>query len=219
MAFNFFWIPIAAILGFSVSAVFSGWLRMPRNIYLMFYIPLAGALFVIFVNSGDISFGEILLLNWYWGLLVAAIASFIVIRNVLAQPSSPHNKGLLLARDILWPGFAYGLIDSLLLSVLPILAVKEALAGTSWIEGWAGQIAFGAIALVASAVVTIIYHLGYIEFRNKNVFWTVFGNGVMSLAFLLTMSPLAAILPHIAMHVTAMVHGRETTGQVPPHYH
>ena len=27
-----------------------------------------------------------------------------------------------------------------------------------------------------------------------------------------------AILPHIGMHITAMVHGRETTGQVPPHY-
>jgi len=50
------------------------------------------------------------------------------------------------------------------------------------------------------------------------VIWPVIGNGVLSLAFLLTMSPLAAILPHIAMHITAMIHGRETTGQVPPHY-
>jgi len=49
-------------------------------------------------------------------------------------------------------------------------------------------------------------------------FWPLIGNGVLSMAYLLTMNPLAAMLPHIAMHITAMIHGRETTCQVPPHY-
>jgi hypothetical protein len=60
--------------------------------------------------------------------------------------------------------------------------------------------------------------LGYPEFCGKNVLWPNIGNGVLSLAFILTTNPLAAILPHMAMHVAAMIHGKETTGQVPPHY-
>jgi len=72
--------------------------------------------------------------------------------------------------------------------------------------------------MLASLIVTTLYHLGYPEFRGKEVIWPNIGNGVMTLAYLLTMNPLAAILPHIAMHIAAMIHGRETTGQVPPHY-
>jgi hypothetical protein len=71
---------------------------------------------------------------------------------------------------------------------------------------------------MASLFVTALYHLGYPEYRNKKVLWTMFGNGILSLAYILTMSPLAAILPHIAMHMAAMTHGPKTTGQVPPHY-
>lgn len=219
MLFNLIWIIIASIIGFAVSAIFAGWLKIPRNLYLLIYIPVVAILFFAFIKINDISWFEILMKNWYWGLLGAAIASFIVIRNVLSQPSSERNAGLPLIRDILWPGFSYGLVDSLLLSVLPILAVFISFSDIEWAEGFLGKIAIGIIALIASSIVTVAYHLGYPEFRNKKVSWTVFGNGVLSLAYLLTMSPLAAILPHIAMHITAMVHGQATTGQVPPHYH
>jgi hypothetical protein len=52
--------------------------------------------------------------NWVWGLLGAVIAAVFVIKNVLTQPSSERQKGFALLTDILWPGFTYGLIDSLL---------------------------------------------------------------------------------------------------------
>lgn len=212
------WIIIAALAGFGVSAIFAGWLKLPRNIYLIIYIPLAGALFAVFILYSEIDVGQLIAHNAYWGLLGAVIASFFVIRNVLSQPSSERNRGVALVLDILWPGFAYGLIDALLLSVLPVLAVREAFADPLLSSGWPGKIAFGLMALVASLIVTAAYHLGYPEFRNKKVLWVMLGNGVLSLAYILTMNPLAAILPHIGMHITAMIHGRESTGQVPPHY-
>jgi hypothetical protein len=219
MVLNLIWIIIASLAGFGISAICAGWLKLPRNVYLLCYIPLAGVLFALFVITTGIHIGKLISHHWYWGLLGAAVASFIVIRNVLSQPSSERSRGPALVLDILWPGFAYGLVDSLLLSVLPILAVSEAFADPLLSGGWPGKIAFGAIALVASLIVTAAYHLGYPEFRNKRVLWTMFGNGVLSLAYILTMNPLAAILPHIGMHITAMIHGKESTGQVPPHYH
>ena len=212
------WIIVASLLGFCIPAIFAGWLKLKRNLYLLFYVPLVGALFLAFIISNDIDVKELIVHNWYWGLAGALIASAFVTKNVLAQPPSQRNKGMALVSDILWPGFAYGLIDSLFLSVLPILAVRIALAETNWTNGWMGVIGLGAIALCASFLVTVVYHLGYPEYRGKNVLYPMVGNGVFSLAFLLTMNPLAAILPHIGMHITAMIHGRETTGQVPPHY-
>jgi hypothetical protein len=46
----------------------------------------------------------------------------------------------------------------------------------------------------------------------------VLGNGVISLAYLLTTNPLAALLSHVAMHVTAVLHGLNSAVQLPPHY-
>lgn len=218
MIINLIWIIIASIIGFGISSIFAAWLKIRRNLYLLVYIPVVVVFFILFIIVNDISLKEIFIKNWYWGLLGAAIASFIVIRNVLSQPASKMNTGIALLRDIIWPGFAYGFVDSLLLSILPILSITISLSEFSWSEGWMGKIVIGIIALLASSIVTVAYHLGYPEFRNKNVFWTVFGNGVLSLAYLLTMNPLAAILPHIGMHIAAMIHGRGTTGQVPPHY-
>lgn len=212
------WIIAAALLGYGIAATFAGKLKLQRDIYLLFYIPLVSVLILAFIRLNAINIKETIAHNWGWGLIAALIAGVLVIRNVMSQPSSEPNKGMALVSDILWPGAAYGLIDALLLSVLPILAIRLLLTGNFWVGSWVGRICLGSIGLIASFFVTTLYHLGYPEFRGKKVIWPNIGNGVLSLAYLLTMNPLAAILPHIAMHIAAMVHGRETTGQVPPHY-
>jgi len=215
---NIIWILIAAIFGFGIAAIFAGLLKLQRNIYLIIYIPLVLGLFIWFVTAMKISVADLFLYNWYWGLIGAVIAGAFVIKNVYSQPSSGKSKGMALLIDITWPGLIYGLTDALLLSVLPILSVNLTFSDSSVGELWYGKIGIGILALLASFFVTTAYHLGYPEFRGKQVIWPNVGNGVLSLACILTLSPLAAILPHMAMHVAAMIHGRETTGQVPPHY-
>lgn len=212
------WILYASILGFAVAAIFAGLLKLQRNIYLLLYIPLVAALFALFIISNKLNITEMIVHNWYWGLIGAMLAGAFVIKNVFSQPSSKRSNGLGLITDIVWPGLTYGLVDALLLSILPILAIQLALTDTAWTQNWYGKIGFGTIGLLASFLVTTAYHLGYPEFRGKKVIWPNIGNGVLSLAFILTMNPLAAILPHMAMHVAAMIHGKDTTGQVPPHY-
>jgi hypothetical protein len=216
MALNLIWILVASIIGFALAFTFAGLLKLERNIYLLFYIPVSIGLFCAFMISNQISVVETITHNLLPGLAGAVVAAGFVIKNVVSQPSSERNKGLALLTDIIWPGFAYGLTDALLLSVLPILAIKSMFAGTEL--STAGKVGFGVAAFTASLFITVIYHLGYPEFRGKKIIWPAIGNGVLSLAFILTMNPLAAILPHIGMHIAAMLHGRETTGQVPPHY-
>jgi len=212
------WILSASFLGFGVASIFAGLLKLPRNLYLLVYIPVVAAFFFLFIVTYEISLNEILSHNWYWGVIGALLAGAFVIKNVYSQPASKRSTGLALFTDITWPGLIYGLMDALLLSVIPVLAVMIALSDYAWTQNWLGKIGLGFIGLLASFFVTTAYHLGYPEFRGKNVIWPNIGNGVLSLAFILTMNPLAAILPHMAMHVAAMIHGKETTGQVPPHY-
>ncbi len=218
MTSGLLWILVASLTGFATASTFAGWLRLQRNLYLLFYIPLVSALFLLFILSNKFNVRELLIHNWYWGLLGAILAAGFVIKNVLSQPSSERQKGFALLSDILWPGFAYGMIDALLLSVLPVLAVRMAFADSLDSGTLSGKLLFLLAGLLSSFFATTVYHLGYPEFRSRKVLWPNIGNGVLTLAYLLTMNPLAAILPHIAMHIAAMLHGRETTGQVPPHY-
>jgi membrane protease YdiL (CAAX protease family) len=83
---------------------------------------------------------------------------------------------------------------------------------------WPGKIAAGGLALLASAVVTAVYHLGYPEFRGPQVMLPVFGVSVMSLAYVITRNPLSAVLSHVAMHVAAVLYGLHSVVQLPPHY-
>lgn len=212
------WIFSASFLGFGIASIFAGLLKLPRNMYLLVYIPFVAAFFFSFIVINKISLTGILSHNWYWGVFGALLAGAFVIKNVYSQPASKKSTGLAFLTDITWPGLVYGLMDALLLSVIPVLAVRIALSDLAWTQNWLGKICLGFIALLASFFVTTAYHLGYPEFRGKKVLWPNIGNGVLSLAYILTMNPLAAILPHMAMHVAAMIHGKETTGQVPPHY-
>jgi hypothetical protein len=41
--------------------------------------------------------------------------------------------------------------------------------------------------------------------------------GVMSIAYIASRNPLAAVLSHVAMHVAAVLHGIDSTVQLPPH--
>lgn len=215
---SIFWILTAALLGFAIAAVFAGLLKLPRTYYLLVYIPIVAAFFALFAATNKINLKELLAHNWYWGLAGALITGAFVVKNVYSQPASERRSGAAFIRDIAWPGLIYGLIDALLLTVLPVLAVKIALGGPAWTEVWYGKVGTGIIGLLASFLVTTAYHLGYPEFRGKKIIWPNVGNGILSLAFILTANPLAAVLPHMAMHVAAMIHGPKTTGLVPPHY-
>ena len=76
---------------------------------------------------------------------------------------------------------------------------------------WAG------VALLASLGVAAAYHLGFAEFRGPSLAGPLIGNGIITLSYLLTGSPVAPILAHVIMHAAAVFHGMETTAQLPPH--
>jgi hypothetical protein len=120
--------------------------------------------------------------------------------------------------DLLWSGLVYGLTDALLLSVFPVLATWQAFTLLDWTGTWPGKIMVGVIAALTSLFVTIAYHLGYPEYRGKGLMGPVIGNTTMTLGYLLTNNPLAAVLSHIAMHIAGVLRGPASVTQLPPHY-
>jgi hypothetical protein len=171
------------------------------------------------MSWSGLSLKELVQHNWVWGVIGAVLVGMFVVRNILSQHTSTRAKGLPLILDLLWSGVVYGLMDALLLSVLPVLATWQAFSALGWTANWPGKIAVGAIAFVASLLITICYHLGYPEYRVKGgVSGPTIGNGIMTLGYLLTNNPISAIISHIAMHIAGVLHGPDSVMQLPPHY-
>jgi hypothetical protein len=212
------WIVAAGFLGFALSMIFAGIFHLPRNLYLIPYIGISGLFFYAYIRWSGTSIGEAIRHNWIWGLVGAVLLTLFTVKNVLSQPVSPRSEGFSLVFDLLWSGVAYGSMDALLLTVLPVLATWQAFTLMGWTTNWQGKILVGIIAVLASVLVTAAYHLGYPEYRGKGLFGPVVGNTSMTLGYLITTNPLAAILSHIAIHIAAVLHGPASVMQLPPHY-
>ena len=212
------WMMAAGLLGFAISFMFAGVLRLPRNIYLIPYVGFAGLFLYAFVRWSGISVGDLVRHHWVWGMIGGILLAIFTVNNILSQPASPSAAGFTLGFDILWSGVIYGLTDALLLSVLPVLAIWQAFTLLNWTTNWPGKLLVGGLAILASLLVTIAYHLGYPEYQGKGLFGPVIGNTTMTLGYLITNNPLAAVISHIAMHITGVLHGPASVVQLPPHY-
>jgi hypothetical protein len=210
------WFIGSCIWGFIVSAVFSEKLKLSRRVYLIPYVVLTGVLVVLYFMLNNIPVFEILKTNWIWGIVAGVLVSAFLVKTVFNNPKSRETKGWHFVWDLVWIGIAYGLIDALFLNVMPVVMVNTAIPTLGWIA-WLDTLVISIIALSASLLITLIYHLGYGEFRNKSVIMVLVGNTLITLAFIVTGSPLGAIISHTVMHIAAAVVGPETTIQLPPH--
>lgn len=148
--------------------------------------------------------------RWGWRVVGGAVVGAGLVQTVRRQPRSPRPSGGRLAGELAWWGGVYGVADALLLNVLPVLATRRALADQ-------GRIRAGVAGVAASVVVTLAYHLGFPELRNRAMVGPLIGD-VISVGYAATGQPLKPLIAHVAMHVAAVLQGAGGTAQLPPHY-
>src|SRR6266496_969241 len=210
------WTITASLLGLSISAVFAGILRLPRTVFLVPYVLFVGIFLYGYVRWEDLNVGELIRQNCIWGVVAAAVVAIFMIRNVLSQPASPRSQGSKLLFELFWFGIVYGAVDGLFLSVFPVLMTSQAF--TTLGDTTLGKIEFALLALIASELITLAYHVGYPEFRNSSLIFAAFGNGIITIAYLVSLNPISSLVSHVVMHIAAVWHGSEHTVQLPPHY-
>jgi hypothetical protein len=126
------------------------------------------------------------------------------------QPRGPRSQGWRLVAALAWEGVLYGSTEGLLLSVLPVLVTWQAFAAHGWTSGTGRSLVAGIAAMAASLMVIVAHHLGYRGFHDRAALVPVLvGCGLLSLAYLLTASPLAAVGGHIILHAALNLRGTE----------
>ena len=206
------------MISFLVPFVLADQLGLQRDAYYGLYAAVVVGLFLGWARDTGQSVREMCARRWRLALALgigfAAITSFIALR---AEDAGPTADGLSLVGSLVWRGLMYGAIDGLLLSAFPILVVFAALAGSRLRQARGGIVVVGAIALMASVLMTATYHLGYSDFRSSKVRKPISGDLVWSVPTLVTLNPIGAPIAHAALHVTAVLHNSETDLFLPPH--
>ena len=206
------WPLAAGTVGLFSAGLFSSWLQVPRAWFVTAHTLATAAVAAAYMSSTGTRPSAILA-RWRPGVVAGLIAGAVLIRGVLSQPGSalPHAP----VAAILWLGAVYGTVDALLLNIIPVHPLESTLpVGADWRDVLRRSVA----ALGASLVVTALYHLGFAEFRGPELIQPLIGNAVITAAYLVSRSPLAAILSHVTMHIAAAVHGMNSAVQLPPHY-
>jgi hypothetical protein len=204
------WLLAIAGGSFLISWVLTDLLKVRR-------LPYVGALAVLSAGliAGYLSWSEagaaFWTERWPWGLLAAALTGAFLAAMVSRIPGA-HGMSRPGPGASVWEGVIYGSAEGLLLSVLPVVATWQAFAALGWTEGWLGVVA-GAAALVASVAVIVVHHLGYREYRGPAIRSPVIACTILSLGYLLTANPIAAMGGHVVLHLAMMRRGME----LPPH--
>jgi len=201
---NLVWLIAVSLGAFLVSWFLTDRLRVHRPLYVGLLAILASALSAAYLTWSGLGIG-FWVNNWAWGLVGAVLASglltVLLSRRVTEAGSHPRRIGV---REVVWEAAVYGAAEGLLLSVLPVVIVWQAATGMK-----AGTVIAGSLALIASVAVIAIHHLGYSDFRGKKMRLAIAGCLPLSLAYVLTGSPISAIGAHMVLHFVALRRGME----------
>lgn len=208
---------MAAGVGLASSLIFSGVLQLPRGGFVASWTIVAAVFLTWYLMSQRIDIRTQLQRRWVSGLVGGVIFGALLVRQVFSQPASTRAEGLSLAAELLAFGLVYGVVDALMLTVVPVLSLYG-MRQANALQAAGARYRWAAVALLGSALVAAAYHAGFAEFRETQLVQPVIGNVLITLSYLLTGSPVAPIVSHVLMHVAAVLHGAAATAQLPPHY-
>ena len=201
------WLAGVAVASFLVTWVITDRIGIGRAVYVGVLAAVTGGLAVGYqLWSG--SAGDFWTNQWPWGILGALVAGGALAAAARRLPIATHAHPDATGARFLWEAAIYGSAEGLLLSVLPVVITWQALTALGW-----GGVAAGAAALAASAIVIVVHHLGYAEFRSRRMVFALVGCLPLSLAVLLTGSAVAAIGGHIILHAAMIRRGVELPPQ------
>ncbi len=202
---------LAFLLPFMLTSVFS----LQHDVYYLIYFVAAVGALALYVRQSGIDLRHVLRSRWRSSLVLGLISSTFVVWSVLARvDATPRPTGWYFAFELVWRGLAYGVVDALLLSAFPAFIALGMMRGR--IEGLKRRLAFAGLSLVLITSITVTYHVGYEDFRSREVIGPIIGNTVISAPVITTANPVGSIVAHAAMHIAAVTHAYESKDRLPP---
>jgi hypothetical protein len=209
------WFGLICGVAFLVPYLGVSVLGLQHDVFYLVYFAVTIALIAAYVVVEQVDFAGVFRSRWGWSLALGiALAAFLVFNVFNTEDATARPGGLYFAFELLWRGVGYGVVDTLLLTVLPSLVAWTLLHGR--VGGLKGKLRFTALALPLVIVVTATYHLGYPQYREDGLGRPETGNVLISIPAFATANPIGSVVAHVSQHVAAVSHSYESEIFVPP---
>lgn len=198
------WLGAGALLFFLVPWIGTDWLGRQPDLYYLIYFTVAVGFFAVFVTTHVAELRPLWTEHLWQSLLIGALVGATLAVGIFAQAATPHEGGWRYGFEIAWRGVIYGIVDALTLFVFPAAVAYLVMRGNR--RGLKRKAAFAGLALALSLLVTTTYHLGYSEYRGELLRYPEIGALAANVPTALTGNPLGAVVTHVTMHVSSVVH-------------
>lgn len=210
------WLSGGALLFFAIPLLGSDVLGLQPDLYYLIYFTVAVAWFTAFVLTHAAELHDLWRHHLGLSLATGAIVGSGLTVFVFSQAATDHPDGWRRGFEIVWRGVVYGTVDALTLFVFPAAVAYLLMHGNR--DGVGRKFGFAGLALVLSMLLSTSYHLGYPEYRDKDLRSPEIGTVAANIPTALTGNPLGAVVAHSTVHVAAVVHQRDggPTQMLPP---
>jgi hypothetical protein len=209
------WFALVCAVGFLVPYLGVSVLDLQHDVFYLVYFVVTIALVAGYVRLERVDVGEVFRLRRRWSLGVGVVLAVFLVVNVFnTEDATARPGGAYFAFELLWRGVGYGLVDTLLLTVLPCLVAYSLLHGR--VGGLKGKLRLTALMLPLVLLVTATYHLGYPQYRDDGIGRPETGNVLISIPAFATANPLGSFVAHASQHVAAVTHAYESRIFNPP---
>ena len=209
------WFTAFCVVGFLVPYLGVSVLDLQHDAYYLAYFAVTVALAGSYVRVEGVDVGAVFRPRWTWSLGIGVVLSVFLVINVLrTEDATARPDGAYLVFEVLWRGVGYGIVDTVLLTVLPCLVGYSLLHGR--VDGLKGKLRFTALTLPLVIIVTAAYHVGYPQYRDDGLMRPETGNTLISIPAFATANPVGSIVAHVSQHVAAVTHAYESEIFVPP---
>lgn len=209
------WILFGAAVGFLASFLFGDLLTLPVDLYYLVYFSIIILFLVYYARKTSLDVGSMVKRRLVWGVVVGTVLGVAMMRNVLSRPQTAQFSGWMLIWGIFWRGVMYGFVDGLILFAFPWIVAWRAFNAEK--KGAAVKIKASLVAYAAIILITTTYHLGYSDFRSSKIIQPNIGSTITSLGTIATANPVASLIAHLFLHISAVIHSPYTDLFLPPH--
>jgi hypothetical protein len=209
------WFALVCGVAFLVPYLGISVLDLQHDVFYLVYFAVTLALIAGYVRVEHVAVADVLRDRWRWSLGIGVVLAVVLVVNVFnTSDATARPHGAYFVFELLWRGVGYGVIDTLLLTVLPCLVAWSLLHGH--VGGLTGKLRFTAVALPLVMLVTATYHLGYPQYRQDGLSRPETGNVLISIPTFATANPVGSVVAHVSQHVAAVTHAYESRIFNPP---
>ncbi len=209
------WFALVCSVAFVVPYLGVSVLDLQHDLFYLVYFAVTIALLAAYVRVEQVDVADVFRCRRLWSLGIGVLLAVFLVFNVFnTEDATARPRGAYFAFELFWRGVGYGLIDTLLLTVLPCVVACRLLHGR--VAGLKGKLRFTALTLPLVIIVTATYHLGYPQYRHDGLGRPETGNVLISIPTFATANPVGSIVAHVSQHLAAVSHAYESRIFVPP---